>query len=429
MMLKHDNQFGYYMYDAGGERTYKLTGNIVQYNVNGQPHYYAQPTMATLYVSPYLVGTSQGYTKHYYAGSERVASKLGGGGITGIGTPVTDITYKRDSWQTPYANLWNNCLNLAPPCSNYLYHSSMNHPETTPETALYFYHPDHLGSAAWVTDSSGGAIQHLQYLPFGETHLDQRSTGWSTRYSFSAKEKDEESGYSYFGARYYDSELSIWLSVDPMSDKYPSLTPYNYCAGNPMILVDPNGEDIWTIQEDGTINRQTDKKIDRIDVIDKDGNTIKGTESKYGTIKQHTTTINVSGKDTKIDYFDIKGDDLAKETFENIANNTNIEWGHAKIGTKNSDQNIIGTSHEASSTSILGFLFATNYTLKEVTHNHPSGLPFPSKADMDAGENFQAQFPNIKQNIYINNGKYGHKSGYYGYDKFGSTWGVTVMPK
>jgi RHS repeat-associated protein len=120
----------------------------------------------------------------------------------------------------------------------------MNQPETTPETDLYFSHPDHLGSASWITDTSGDAIQHLQYLPFGETVLDQRTTEWNTRYSFSAKEKDEESGYSYFGARYYDSELSIWLSVDPMAAKYPGLTPYNYCAGNPMILVDPNGMEI-----------------------------------------------------------------------------------------------------------------------------------------------------------------------------------------
>ena len=53
-----------------------------------------------------------------------------------------------------------------------------------------------------------------------------------------------ETGLSYFGARYYSSDLSIWLSVDPMSDKYPSLSPYVYCANNPVKLVDPNGEEI-----------------------------------------------------------------------------------------------------------------------------------------------------------------------------------------
>ena len=70
-------------------------------------------------------------------------------------------------------------------------------------------------------------------------------------YTFSAKEKDTETGYSYFGSRYYSSDLSIWLSVDPMSDKYPSLSPYTYCANNPIKLVDPNGETIVIQGEDG----------------------------------------------------------------------------------------------------------------------------------------------------------------------------------
>ena len=70
-------------------------------------------------------------------------------------------------------------------------------------------------------------------------------------FTFSAKEKDSETGLSYFGSRYYSADLSIWLSVDPMSDKYASLSPYVYCADNPVKLVDPNGEDIWIIGEDG----------------------------------------------------------------------------------------------------------------------------------------------------------------------------------
>lgn len=59
----------------------------------------------------------------------------------------------------------------------------------------------------------------------------------------SGKEKDSETGYHYFGARYYNSDLSLWLSVDPMADKYPSLSPYNYCAWNPVKLVDPDGKE------------------------------------------------------------------------------------------------------------------------------------------------------------------------------------------
>jgi len=52
-------------------------------------------------------------------------------------------------------------------------------------------------------------------------------------------------GYSYFGARYLEHELmTAWLSVDPMADKYPSISPYAYCAWNLVKLVDPKGEEI-----------------------------------------------------------------------------------------------------------------------------------------------------------------------------------------
>jgi RHS repeat-associated protein len=114
----------------------------------------------------------------------------------------------------------------------------------TTEPHCYWYHPDHLGSSSWITYSDGSAVQHLHYLPWGEDFVDQRSGGWNSMYTFSAKEKDTETGYSYFGSRYYSSDLSIWLSVDPMADKYSSLSPYTYCANNPVKLVDPKGEEI-----------------------------------------------------------------------------------------------------------------------------------------------------------------------------------------
>jgi len=109
------------------------------------------------------------------------------------------------------------------------------------EEELYFTHSDHLGSSSFITDASGEAVQHLQYLPFGEHFVSQTSSGWESRYTFSGKEKDVETGYSYFGARYYDSDLSIWLSVDPLADKYPSMSAYMYTAGNPVNIIDPDG--------------------------------------------------------------------------------------------------------------------------------------------------------------------------------------------
>jgi RHS repeat-associated protein len=77
--------------------------------------------------------------------------------------------------------------------------------------------------------------------------------------SFNGKEKDLESGFHYYGARYYWSELLTgWLTVDPMMDKYPSISPYAYCAWNPVKLVDPDGRDIWEVDENGIVRNTGD---------------------------------------------------------------------------------------------------------------------------------------------------------------------------
>jgi len=74
------------------------------------------------------------------------------------------------------------------------------------------------------------------------------------------KERDEETGYGYFGARYMDHELmTMWLSVDPLADKYPNISPYAYCAWNPVKLVDPEGreaidEDDWYKDKNGYVH-------------------------------------------------------------------------------------------------------------------------------------------------------------------------------
>ncbi len=98
----------------------------------------------------------------------------------------------------------------------------------------------------------GNAISYRYLSPDGDgfpvtysvthSHTDHSSLiTVHSSHTFSAKERDTETGLSYFGSRYYSSDLSIWLSVDPMSDKYPSTSPYAYCRNSPIILVDPNG--------------------------------------------------------------------------------------------------------------------------------------------------------------------------------------------
>ncbi|HEX3130666.1 MAG TPA: SpvB/TcaC N-terminal domain-containing protein, partial [Thermoanaerobaculia bacterium] len=123
---------------------------------------------------------------------------------------------------------------------------------------VYFYQADHLGSTQFVTDSRGLAWQHLEYLPSGETWVDERSEKQSTPWQLSGKEMDEETGLSYFGFRYYDARQSQWISADPILDELLDTRKlarsdlsdggfhlpghvYGYVGNDPTDLVDPNG--------------------------------------------------------------------------------------------------------------------------------------------------------------------------------------------
>jgi RHS repeat-associated protein len=109
---------------------------------------------------------------------------------------------------------------------------------------VYYYHPDHLGTSTFLTDYYGAKYQFFLNLPFGETMAEQLpSTYYKTPYKFNGKELDEETGLYYYGARYYDPRISIWLSVDPLAEEFPAWSPYNYTMNNPINMIDPDGRE------------------------------------------------------------------------------------------------------------------------------------------------------------------------------------------
>ena len=267
-----DNQsLSVYQYDANGDRTYKLTGKHTHQNISGTWHHFYQLDNATLYASPYLVVTPKGYTKHYYAESERVASQVGKGRFAGVNVSLADSASTVSKLLVATQSVGMDPQTGGTPSTPYLAYlgSLTDRTDSVPEN--YFYHPDHLGSASWITDSAGRPVQHLQYLPWGESFVDQRSSTFDgARFTFSAKEKDAETGYSVtslrsvsssslsqcqtslawlslirrFGSRYYSSDLSIWLSVDPQALKYPHQSNYVYCGNNPIVPVFRGGKHI-----------------------------------------------------------------------------------------------------------------------------------------------------------------------------------------
>ncbi|MCZ8298559.1 MAG: RHS repeat-associated core domain-containing protein [Flavobacterium sp.] len=124
----------------------------------------------------------------------------------------------------------------------------------TKKEPIWWYHPDHLGSSSYLSDYSGLPSHYYNYLPFGEEMVAQNTSAYDNKYRFSGKELDEETGLSYFGARYYNPKWSIWLGVDPEFAKAPNWTPYRYGFNNPIRYTDPDGR--WEWDKGGNLKAQ-----------------------------------------------------------------------------------------------------------------------------------------------------------------------------
>ena len=211
----------------------------------------------TTYPNGFLVVDPTGvYSKHYYMGSQRIASRVGDTYTFTAQTKsaetsaMADLKTKQQKDLLYYSTLAGHkevdykeykASNL----SDITAESDLKSASATTSTiSIYYYHPDHLGTNTLLTDMSGNAYQLFINLPFGESMAEQSSIGYyQSPYKFNGKELDKETGLYYYGARYYDTKASVWLSVDPLAEKYPGLSPYNYCLNNPVRLVDPNGKE------------------------------------------------------------------------------------------------------------------------------------------------------------------------------------------
>ena len=283
LLASDDNGFvTNYWYDADGERTVKTSGESDQVYVNSEfAGGRTNTAKFSLYVSPYLVANQGGrYTKHIYIGSQRVVSKIGDFDsygsdprriqYAGSETDGLSVDYKqkyagqlqaiKDNYATfavPYNGEDNNdyvdgkgfCCNdgsLEAAQARVMARAMKNNFQEgdTYEKMQFYYHPDHLGSSSYITNLDGKVVQHIEYVPFGEVFVEERNNIWNTPYLFNAKEFDEETGLYYYGARYYDPRLSLWLSIDPKEEKYSNVSTYCYVISNPLKYTDPTGMEI-----------------------------------------------------------------------------------------------------------------------------------------------------------------------------------------
>jgi len=117
---------------------------------------------------------------------------------------------------------------------------------------------DHLGNVRSVVAGTTVA-QNTDYFPFGLAHTTANLD--KNKYLYNGKELQNENiaGKSFnnldYGARFYDPTIARWNVIDPLAEKYYGLSPFAYCANNPMKFIDPDGRD-WKNTEDKEIAKQ-----------------------------------------------------------------------------------------------------------------------------------------------------------------------------
>ena len=131
---------------------------------------------------------------------------------------------------------WNDPINPDDPQAGYGYI-----PNDTTKEETFFYHSDHLGSTSYITDEHANITQYDTYLPYGELLVDEHSSSEDLPYKFNGKQFDEETGLYYYGARCMNPKTSLWYGVDPLAEKYVSISPYSYCKSSPMNYIDEKG--------------------------------------------------------------------------------------------------------------------------------------------------------------------------------------------
>src|SRR5690554_1032389 len=277
-----------YTYDAGGERGIRYVPRQQEGVSSGTTAGYAQDMDIMLYPNALITVRPQElpedfeigemhpsftfttYTKHYYLGSERINSKLGTVKDLGVlceqmggNDLIEEMNRRVEEADERLEDLHTDLDKDIRLNSPYLY--SREHQfvcdfkSHNPKMYdAYWYHSDHLGSSSFITNTTGEISQHMEYLPFGETLVEEHLNSYNSPFKFNdygeksfekafcertarSAEYDAETGNYYYGARYMNPKWSTFLTPDPALESYPGISPYAYTLNNPVRYVDPTG--------------------------------------------------------------------------------------------------------------------------------------------------------------------------------------------
>ena len=322
--------FAYYGYNAANTRTYKLSLYNTNIWINGQQQpLHLQLQQVMFYPNIYLDFDAFGnYTKHYYNGMERIASRLGDKN-TFIAVDYNEgFESRRQQAEEQFRNDIQDLISESTQIDMPAMADALSLQPTGTPNDVFYYHINHLGSTSFVTDQTQNITQGFLYASFGEITTEYAplwQNGILPKYSFNAKELDEETGMYYYEARYY--KPPVFTSRDPMFEKYFFMSPYTYCANNPVKYVDPSGEEM-ELNDDIVLKGQNNSSI---------------------TIKTDLVDINVDVSSLGVDFggnYTLQGDEILSAALDlagivdptGIADGANAvlqaekkEWGGAAL--------------------------------------------------------------------------------------------------
>ncbi|MBT3801648.1 MAG: RHS repeat-associated core domain-containing protein [Bacteroidetes bacterium] len=274
--LDASNNKAYYVYDAGGERVRKIvekTGGIIE--------------------------------QRFYLGGFEIYRKA----ISGT------LDYERETLQiTEGRNTISQLETKTVENGNAI---------SSPTTNQRFQYSNHLGSACLELDENAAIISFEEYHPFGttsyrsgvsETEVSQK------RYKYVGKERDEETGLYYYGARFYSAWLCRFVRVDPLATMFPFYSPYQYAGNKPINSIDLDGLESKNFQEE----EKGQQKVSKIES--------KGLEmAKEPKYQKNRAYIPLKDVKSNFAFGLIKVDIAPGETIDNITrkevyDSKNVTW-------------------------------------------------------------------------------------------------------
>ena len=267
------------------------------------------------------------------------------------------------------------------------------------DSANYYYTVrDYQGSVRRVLDRAGNIVQATDYLASGVpvTAVQQLDVD---RRKYTGYELLSFAGVTLYDsrARWYNPLVPRFNAPDNLAESTPQVTPYAYCAADPVNHIDPTGNDEWEINEKGQVSEPIKNNVhDAFYIVDSNGKRIPGKELilDYGTVISFAKESLVNPKTNAYYLYKLIDDAAGTAMFEFVSNNTGVEWSQFKTGT--GDYNDLNYNYITCSLISdnepggVDFSFTKNSfqntKLRAHIHNHPNGNEEPSgKYNYDDG--------------------------------------------